>query len=634
MKKVISILLCMAMLITSCAIAASAKESDIRYNGYPVILVPGYSACFLVDTDTGEQVWGGTGEVPVADMILGDIAELGPALGAMTVGNADKIAKFVGQGILEVCAPLACDESGNSVYPLERKYTSAADTQYSTLMERYPDMSYCHEPEICAEIAEYTGYDNIFNFTSDFRMGSEACAKMLNDYIDDVKAFTGKDKVNLFAISHGGQTASTYLTLYGWQKNDVANALLNVPAIGGAGIAYDPMMEDIHLDLDCLARFIEFGFHSETDYDWLLKAQRTGYLDTICNKIVRYAMDGIQYWGSMWDFVPTDKYEEVKAFRLDPVKNKELIAKSDRFHYEILPQVSEKFKLCQQNGVNITIIAGTGNPIVTGLQVNSDGIIPTACSTGATCAPLGSRFADGYTQKNDCDGKYKVNPAMTVDASTAYLPDDTFYVEGLYHGMTNWDLYVRELMFRAVLDDTIQNVYSDPNFPQFHDSTSPALSVYTEFNGCQAGYIDSNAKSLHVENTCWESDITITSITVDGLDLRFNVKPEILKPGEVTDISFTGDIPQVSKQEVNITVTFLIKTVTPACYRTQGFTVMNGTDTEYKDGYVNATQTAFDKLIGEKPTEFLKKLGLNEFLSMIYNVLVYWFGGVTKIFSK
>ncbi len=64
--------------------------------------------------------------------------------------------------------------------------------------------------------------------------------------------------------------------------------------------------------------------------------------------------------------------------------------------------------------MNISIIAGTGNNSVTGMQVNSDGIIPTYCSTGATCAPIGWRFADGYTQVNDCDGKYKVSPDMTV----------------------------------------------------------------------------------------------------------------------------------------------------------------------------------------------------------------------------
>lgn len=624
MKKLLCIFLCAVLISAPLCLAVSAKEDDIEYNGYPVIMVPGYSSCFLVNTDTGEEVWGGVDQIPILDMVLDNLVKLGRALGAMTVGNADKIAEFIGDGILLATEQIRCDDNGNSVYPLERKYVSAEDTQYSTLIERYPEGGYRSETDICGEIAEYIGYENIFNFTTDFRMGSEICAETLNEYIDDVKQFTGKDKVNIIAVSHGGQTVSTYLTLYGYEKNDVANACLTVPAIGGAGFAVDPLSQNVKLDEECLARFLEHGFRSEADYDWFVKAQQLGFLDTIIEKIVPYVLGLITKWGSIWDFVPVNYYEDMKALRLDPDVNAEIIRKSDRYHYEIQPLVAERMNQCEENGANITIIAGCGNPIVTGLQENSDAIITTTCSTGATCAPYGERFADGYTQINDCDGKYKVNPSMTVDASTAYMPDDTFFVEGLFHGMVYWDYYTRELMMRTVLDDKIQDVYSDPKFPQFHDSTNPSYSVFAAFNGCQEGYIDSNATSLKITNCCWESDVTVTGVTIDGIDLKFKVKPQILKPGESMDVEFTGSIPEVSKKEVNINVNFLIGTATPLCYRTQGFTVMNGDDVKYDNGYVNAKETALNKLLGEKMTAFLKKLGLNEFFSMFFNTLLYW----------
>lgn len=631
MKKTLCIIFSILLAFSVCSIAVSAKQDDIEYNGYPVILVPGYSSSFMYDTETGKQAWG-LDFGKIGPMVLESIAELGISLGAMTVGNADKIAKYIGEGIIEMCAELPCNPDGSSVHPLERYYTSAEDMCYAAILERHPEGGYCSEPKIAAEIAKYTGYENIYNFTDDFRMGSEFCAEQLDEFIESVKEYTGKDKVNIIAISHGGQTVSTYLALHG-EKNDIVNATLAVPAISGAGFAFDALMGDVHLDEDCIARFVEYGNAVEADFDWLLKAQQLGFLDQICNKLIPFVLEVIGNWGSIWDFVPADRYEEAKALRLDPEVNAGLIETSDRYHYDIQPKVREAFATCRENGMNINIVAGTGQSIVTGLAENSDGIITTQSSTGATCAPLGSRFADGYTQVNECGGKYKVNPAMTVDASTAYLPDNTWFVEGMFHGMMIYDPHVFEFMMRTVLDDKIQDVYSDPRFPQFRDSESAALSVYTEFKGCLPGYIDEGATALIVKNCCDKAKVTITSITANGLDLNFKISPKTLNPGETVEIPFTGEIPAVSKKLVDITVTYLFDTVTPAGYRVQSYTLMNGDDVDFDGGYVTVHESLLNKLIGPVLSGILKKLGLNEFLSMIYNVVYYWFNSMTKIFA-
>ncbi len=630
MKKVTAVFLCAVIAAVSCGIFAGAKNAEIEYNGYPVILVPGYSSSFMYDTETGEQAWG-LDFSKIGGMVLSNIAKLGVALGAMTVGNADKIAKFVGDGIIEMCAALPCNPDGSSVRPLERYYTSAEDMQYSAIMKRNPDGGNMSEPKIAAGIAEIIGYDNIYNFTDDFRMGSEFCAEQLNDFIESVKEFTGKDKVNIIAISHGGQTVSTYIAMYG-DKMDIANATLTVPATGGAGFAFDALMGEVHLDEDCIARFIEYGNDVEADYDWLLKARQLGFLDQICNKLIPYVLQVIGNWGSIWDFVPVSDYEAAKKLRLDSEINAGLIETSDRYHYEIQPKVRKAFEDCQAKGMNINILAGAGNPIVTGLNKNSDGIITVESSTGAICAPLGERFADGYIQAKDCGGRHKVNPSMTVDLSDAYLPDDTWLVEGMFHGMMIYDPYVFDFMKKSVLDDRLQNVYSDPDFPQFKDSESASLSVYTEFNGCLPGFIDSNAQSLKVTNTCKEGKIIITSVTADGLDIAFKVKSKVLKPGESVDIGFTGDIPEISRKCVTVTVTFLIDTVTPACYRAQNYTVMNGDDVSFDGGCISARETAFDRAAGPFITKILKALGLSEFFSMIYSCFTYIFGFIGRSF--
>ena len=207
---------------------------------------------------------------------------------------------------------------------------------------------------MAAELETYIGIENIYTYTTDFRMGAEYCAGQLNEFIESVKEYTGKDKVNLLAVSHGGQVSATYLTLYG-HKGDVDNACLTVPAIGGAGFAYDLAMALVELDEDCLLRFIEHGMRLEEDYDWLVKAHQLGFLDAVANNLIPYATQVMLYWGSIWDFMPLHKYEEAKKALLNSQDSATLIAKSDRFHYEILPQIGKKLRECNENGMNVSI---------------------------------------------------------------------------------------------------------------------------------------------------------------------------------------------------------------------------------------------------------------------------------------
>lgn len=638
MKKFTAILLCVCLLIAPCLFTASANaEVTGKLTDYPVIIVPGYSSSALYYGDsieTGEHVWGINMDL-IMERVLKNIAKIGVGLGKMTVGDAEYIAKVVGEEFITMFDKMRCNPDGSSVYELKRYYSTAEETNDITLMNLYPSGSYRHEKDISAEIAEYIGHGKIYNFNCDFRMGSEFCATQLDEYIQSVKEYSGKDKVNIFAVSHGGQVTATYLNLFGF-KNDVDNAVMTIPAIGGAALAYDLASCNAALDEECLLRFIEHGMRWEEDYDWLVKAQQLGFLDKVINALIPYVFEIMGFWGSIWDFIPADKYEEVKAQLLDPVESAELIAKCDRFHYEILPKMGEKFAECRANGMNISIIAGTGNNSVTGMQVNSDGIIPTYCSTGATCAPIGWRFADGYTQLNDCGGKYKVSPDMTVDASTAYMPDNTWFVDGLFHGMTYWDNYTRVLLMKLLLTDDLTDVYSDPAYPQFRYTSNPSSTVYFEFENGAPGYIDGNSGMLRVTNVCKESKVRLTAVNCDGLNLKFKVDPaKSLAPGESILIPYVGEIPEVSLHTVRITVYYAMGNATPLNYRTEAFTVMNGEAVEKVGDYRRSTEvTPFDTLIGDGFAAFLQKLGLKEFFTMIYTVMCYWFRTLTGFITK
>lgn len=628
MKKFLCVLLSLVMIISSCGIFASAAgEVTAEPSDYPVIIVPGYSSTNLYygeSLETGESVWGLDFDY-VLDRVLARIAELGIGLGALAFGNADYITDVVAEELCPLLEKLRCNPDGTSAYELHQDYTDALHKNNAYLIENRTDTKYRQEVEISEEIAQYIGHENIYNFSCDFRMGAESCAAELDAFIQSVKEHSGKDKVNLFAISHGGQVTATYLALYGY-KCDVDNAVMTVPAIGGAGIAYDAMMANFVFDEECLLRFIENGTMTEENYNWLVKANQLGFVDNLLNTLFPKIFETVGYWGSLWDFIPVDKYEEAKAHLLDSEESARLIEISDRFHYEILPSMPEKFAECIENGMNISIISGTGNRIVTGMNENSDGIITTNASTGATCAPYGQRFADGYEQINPCGGKDKVSPSMEIDASTAYLPDNTWFVDGLFHGMTYKDNYTRVLMMTLLLTDEITDVYSNPDFPQFKYSTNASHTVHATFDGCNEGILSDDAQSLVVMNTSANSSVRIIAVECDGADLQFDVDPgKKLAPGETIQIGFEGEIPAVSDTVANVTVYYAMDTVTPIDYRTQGFRLLNGEAAESEDEYADADAVMpFDGIINETIASVLQRLGLREVFSMIYSILNYW----------
>lgn len=627
MKKIISILISVLLVFSTCSVAfsASVEFDKNEISEYPLIIVPGYSSSSLYDPVEEKVVWGLDWD-HVLDRVLNRIIDLGIGLGALTVGNAKIIGQTVGEEINALFEKLRCNPDGTSVYPIERTVSTAEELNNANLMITHPNGEHRQEQDMAKEFAEYIGDENIYNFTCDFRMGSEVCAGMLDELIQDVKKHSGKDKVNLLAVSHGGQVTATYLTLYGW-KNDVDNAVLTVPAIGGAGIAYDAVVNDFDFDEECLVRFVEHGTRTEEDINWLFKAQQFGFIDNVLKELITVIFPSIGYWGSIWDFIPADKYEYAKKVALNAEESALLIEKSDRFHYEILPKVGEKLSECIKNGMNISIIAGTGNRIVTGLNEDSDGIITTAASTGATCAPYGKRFSDGYVQKNSCGGKNMLSPAMNIDASTAYLPDNTWFVNGLYHGMTYWDDYTRTLMMTTLFTDRITDVYSDPAYPRFRDTSNPSSSVFAQFKGCEPGIL-AETDTLVITNCCLKNSVRLSAIYCDGADLEFKINPFIkLEPGESIEIPVSGDIPKVSAKAVSLTVCYTISTVTPFGYRTQYFTVNNGDPVEESGEIISSeANSPLDKfIISDGIDNLLKDLGMKEFLAMLFTVIDYWF---------
>ncbi|HZK21410.1 MAG TPA: hypothetical protein VFC76_03940 [Oscillospiraceae bacterium] len=625
MKRIFSAIMVVAILFCVFPVQVFSFDAEDVSN-LPVVIVPGYGTSqmyYTAQDGSVEHVWG----VVMEDLIyelLSKIADVGRGLGSLAFGNPEPIARVLGEGFVNLYGKLACSSDGSSMYDISLYYTTPEETNSAYLMEKHPDGSFRHEIDIMEDVALYVGNENIFNFNCDFRMGAVSCATALDEYIEAVLAYTGAEKVNIVAISHGGQVTATYLTLFG-DKKQVNNAVLNVPAIGGAGLALDILKGDFDFDEITLVEFLEYGFISETDYVWLVQAEQLGFLDEVLNEFLPYAKAVLGNWGSIWDFIEIEHYEEMKELCLDYDENAKLIEESDFFHYSIMPQFNTSLQKCNDEyDMLVSIIAGTDINIVTGLKENSDGIITTKASTGATVSEYGKRFSDGYIAING-DNRY-VSPSMTIDASTAFLPDTTWFIEGLFHGMEYKDEFSASLLLKLLLTNEIKDVYSNSEFPRFHATTNAARAVFAKFNQSLEGYLSADDTSLVITNLSKKYPMKLISINCKGAWIGFDLG-EIgeLQPGESITIPFVGEVPKVGGTCCSVTITYKLNgSPTAINERKFSYTINNGDFPEYD---INTPYVDISDLntghIPDDTHQIIQDLGLIKLFSMIFNMLEY-----------
>lgn len=615
MKKLLAVLVCVAIVIGSLSVTISAKEKS-DYNGYPVVLVPGYASASLCYEENGvvHSAWGWKAEDLTNDFANNGLSLL-VGIDLLLRGDDGYFLNAVGTSMQDLFAKMECNPDGTSKKNVRPVLFDAEVTSDKYLNATYPDGDYRVELDMTRAFDELIGEENVFYFNCDFRMSAVKCAEDLDEYITQVKAYTGKEKVNIIAVSHGGLITSTYLALY-MHKQDVCNVVMDEPALEGAYMAADFLNNSISLDEESLINYLEYHSQSETDFDGIFKSQPLGFVDEAASTVAPYAIESVKFWGSLWDFIPLCEYEKLKKIHLDATESAELIAKSDYVHYEIMGNYREIFAKAKALGMNVNIIAGAGHRIITGTNELSDGIITVASSTGATCAPYGKRFADGYVQAENT-GERMISPWMNIDASTCYLPDNTWFVNGLYHGMEFWDEYSRALLLKLATTSEPMDVHTDSKFTRFHDTTSVTASVFSAFDESDKGYITAEDNALIIKNISSKHKMAVLSVKCDGIDVEFDWDMSFVKPGESIVVHLKGSLPEGTTY-AQVTVTyFLLGSLTPFNQRKQIFTAVNGDSQEKADGFEVATfKSDFQKNAHPKIVSLAQRAGLCDFIEI------------------
>jgi len=526
-----------------------------------VIILPGYSGpqLFLdAGLETEQQIWApqinGVALRSVADVLLTVL----PKLLADAGGNADAVVRKFGE-LVPMLEKMTMNDDGSSKYDVSALPRHARNSRWDVMLERGQERLNLAQRPTTNTLLDYVPADRVYFFASDWRMGQVEGSKALHEYIQEVKADAGCEKVSLLAVSYGGQLAAAYFTFYGGA--DIDRAVLHAPAIRGSSMTVDLLEKpDFTFDSVSLLDMAAVFMQRELSLSQRLKRdrRRMELFSDITVRVMRtHLLDEATRFGSFWDLVPPEDYERLKAKYLDPEKNAEIILKSDVVHREMMPNIGETLRRMQRQGVKIALIAGTGVPLASGSLIDSDSIVDTASTTGAMVLPLNAEAPMGARR-----GVHR-SPDGRIDAGCAYLPEHTWFFRGQYHGQAAWDRYARQLYNKWLFTDDIQDVWSDPAFPQFRDSCNPSDGLEARFSQSVCGYLTAGDKALLLTNLS-AHDISLISVRADGLDFKAPVRGRMtLRPGETLRLPYEAAL----LDDVccfDLTVEFVRKTAVPA----------------------------------------------------------------------
>lgn len=336
--------------------------------------------------------------------------------------------------------------------------------------------------------AAQAGEDHLYFFSYNSFGNIIDIADELYDLIQQVKAETGHDKVNIVPISQGGAVFNALLEFHKEVINDLNRIIYIVPAIDGSDVIGDIYAYGLNDSDDAL-----YGYMIPSllkDQEWL------GYLANILlrlfpketlNSILDIAVDKLisDYLintTAIWALIPQDSYLIAREKYLLGQEHDEIRRQTDLF-YQAQVNAHQNILDARNAGVTVFDICGYNKTLYSIAKSwdkeNADGIIQLdSTSLGSTSAPVDGKLPDGYVQQNThiADGTCSdpshnhIDPYFMVDASTGLLPDNTFYFYGQNHETTGRCDTIINLAVRLLIDETFTSVYSYPEeYSQFNN---------------------------------------------------------------------------------------------------------------------------------------------------------------------
>lgn len=471
MKKFISIVLTF-VIVFSLSASVLATSEKCHCGVLPVVYVPGFGEPIYRNPGTENEV---SVFPPETDAILKAVPDILKALGAVLVAkDYDAFGTYAIDAADKILSEAGCNTDGTSKENIGiDPCTLPGEDRHKTAVYAFDNNEVENESE--------------FRYTYDWRLDPIDNAKGLQEYIKQVKKFTGHNKVILASHSQGNTVVASYLHLYG--NNGIEKIVFLSPAYQGLSLVGALLSRTCTVEgkEDAVAEFVMgiMGYEDITAQlvgaiisilnDYGITGNLLGFVEKILDEQLDRIFDDylIDVMGTMpgvWSFVPDEYYEAAKkaSFR-DLDKYDELEKKVDYYHYNVQCELTSLINNAKKNGTAVVSALGydiSSIPVTAEKENHSDFLIDTKyMSIGANVAEIGETLSDDYKQKNTSCGHNHVSPDNVIDASTCAYPEHTWFIKGNPHNEFV-DPY-REFITWLILSDGQPTVHSEDKYPQF-----------------------------------------------------------------------------------------------------------------------------------------------------------------------
>lgn len=587
-KAIISIVLSVIMVFSSIAVVGVSADDGCDCGHTPMVMVSGFGATTLikVNDDGSEEVAFPFDSTSIRNALTSNISQF----------STDAPLDYIKAIVKDLVEPIRMNPDGTSYYNLRPVYETVEDTSLEGFKKNdaLKYVPYTGSDFLDMErIGKKIGDDHVFNFMYDWRLSGDKIADLLDEYIEDVLEYTGHDRVDIYCLSQGSVAVAQYVYKYA-DKAQVEDLVFDNPIVEGSNFVSDllaPADEVIRLDFESILDLLEGILHIETDISEIINILGMIPSDFDVHGVIDYAAKDLIYpiakdSPAYIEMIIPSEYDRVIAEYYSNPGNEVLVAEADKVRNGYMADVKGTFENAAEYGIEISIISHTGIDLVTATNALSDGIVDLSTSCGAYCSPDGSPFASDYVQIVD-NGKNCISPDRTVDVSCGYIPERTWIIDGLWHGMIEWAPNSLELLETLLYTDELTDVWSSARFPQFMQSNDSNSDIYMYFASTNSMYEVKGGKGqLVIENVSKENNMLIDTVTFDGIDGIVDIAvPVNLRPGEKITLTVDTD----KNDYGTITVTYIesdnyINTKT----KTEGFSVTDN----YSGKLTNANETS------------------------------------------
>ena len=479
MKKILSVLLLITILLSSFPVAVLAAEKTCDCPNAPIIYIRGRRE-LVVNKDLPEGAEGNY-NLPRTDNIdvMSLVKQIVPRYCLDYLKNDfSKFTQLVCDILDEFYGDFCLNNNGeitnNSGLPSKVRWR---DINWG---DRHKPGSAVTTPEQATK--EITKY----NYNYDCRLDPLETADDLKAFVDRIKQITGHSKVRFLSRCEGNVILMAYFSKYGWEDAD--NVILYNSVARGTAVGDSLFSGYLSLDAQgtdyCATQTLDDTLLYEVIKDVVDYLKATYQLDLLFDyynmtlpRVGREVLPEalLHCYGTTpgyWAMISADRYEAARDLVFAGRKQQYagLLAKTDRYHEQVGCRIDEMLQQMKEEGVPVSIIAKYGlqlYPVTEENDRQSDAVVTVAQQApGTTTAPIAKTFDRQYLEEQERLGNSAyISVDKCVNAATCLFPDTTWYIKEIAH--TCYPPAVDELIYRIFASNGTMTVFNDEQFPQF-----------------------------------------------------------------------------------------------------------------------------------------------------------------------